>query len=223
MEFKMNLILFGPPGVGKGTQAKILSQKFNIPHISTGDMLREAVEKKTSLGLKAKEIMDSGRLVPDEVMVEIIKDTLCSEKCKNGFILDGFPRTVEQAKALSKIFNEFGLEKPIVIDLNLDEQEIIRRITNRRSCKNCGSLFNLLYDKFDDVCPICGSRGTIYQRNDDTQEVIAKRLEIYKASTLPVKNFYKENNAYFISIDGFGEIAEITQKIIEAVERVNRS
>lgn len=218
----MNLILFGPPGVGKGTQAKILSQKFGIPHISTGDMLREAVENKTPLGLKAKEIMDSGHLVPDEIMIEIIRETLSSEKCKNGFILDGFPRTIDQAEALSIILNELNKQKPIIIDLNLDEDQIIRRITNRRSCKNCGSLFNLLYDKLNDVCPVCGSKGTIYQRNDDTKEVITKRLEVYKKNTLPVKNFYKENNVYFISIDGFGEIDEITEKILNAIEMIRQ-
>jgi adenylate kinase len=216
----MHLILFGPPGAGKGTQAKILSQKFNVPHISTGDMLREAVAKKTELGLKAKSIMEAGQLVPDEIMIGIVRETLESEMCKNGFILDGFPRTVEQAKALDQIFSELNINDVVILDFNIDEEEIIRRVTNRRSCKNCGSLFNLLYDKLDNVCPKCGAVGTIYQRDDDKEEVVRKRIEVYKNSTLPVKNYYKENNACFISIDGLGEIEQITQKILEKLNRV---
>lgn len=216
----MHLILFGPPGAGKGTQAKILSQKFNIPHISTGDMLREAVANQTELGKKAKSIMENGQLVPDDIMIGIVKETLESSKCKSGFILDGFPRTVEQAKALDKIFTELKINDVVIIDFNLDEEEIIKRVTNRRSCSKCGSLFNLLTDKLDNACPVCGSIGTIFQRDDDKEEVIRKRIEVYKNSTLPVKNYYKENNACFISIDGYGEIEEITNKILEKLEKI---
>lgn len=213
----MRLILFGPPGAGKGTQAKILSEKFNIPHISTGDMLREAVANKTELGLKAKCIMEAGKLVPDDIMIGIVKETLESIKCKNGFILDGFPRTVEQAKALDKIFSDLKINDVIIIDFNLNEEEIIRRVTNRRSCKVCGALFNFLTDKIGSDCPKCGSINSIYQRDDDEEKVVRKRLEVYKTSTLPVKNYYKTNNSRFISIDGFGEIEEITRKILEKV------
>ncbi len=213
----MRLILFGPPGAGKGTQAKILSEKFNIPHISTGDMLREAVANKTELGLKAKGIMEAGQLVPDDIMIGIVKETLKSIKCKNGFILDGFPRTVEQAKALDKIFSDLNINDVIIIDFNLNEEEIIRRVTNRRSCKVCGALFNLLTDKNGSDCPKCGSLNSIYQRDDDKEEVVRKRLEVYKISTLPVKNYYKVNNSRFVSIDGFGEIEEITNKILEKI------
>lgn len=213
----MHLILFGPPGVGKGTQAKILSQKFNIPHISTGDMLREAVANKTELGLKAKSIMENGQLVPDEIMIGIVSETLSSLKCKNGFILDGFPRTVEQAKALDKIFDELNIHDVIIIYINLDEEEIIKRVTNRRICRNCGNLFNLLYDKIDKTCPVCKNEGTIYQRDDDKEEVVRKRLEVYKQSTLPIINYYKGNN-HFVTIDGFGEIDSITDKILEKIE-----
>lgn len=216
----MHLILFGPPGAGKGTQAKILSQKFNVPHISTGDMLREAVSKQTELGIKAKAIMESGQLVPDEVMIGIVRETLASEKCANGFILDGFPRTVEQAKALDLIFIELGINDVVILDFNLDEDEIIKRVTNRRSCSKCGALFNLLTDKINNICPNCGSIGTIYQRDDDSESVIRKRIEVYKNSTLPVKNYYKENNACFISIDGYGEIEQITQTILEKLLKI---
>ncbi|CUS82590.1 Adenylate kinase, partial [Candidatus Kryptonium thompsonii] len=143
----MRLIIFGPPGVGKGTQAQILSQKLNIPHISTGDMLREAVKNQTELGLKAKSFMDKGELVPDDVMIGIIKEVLSSERCKNGFILDGFPRTIAQAEALDKIFEELNIKLDYVISLEVDDDEIIKRLTNRRVCKNCGAVFNLLIDK----------------------------------------------------------------------------
>ncbi len=216
----MHLILFGPPGAGKGTQAKKLSQRFNIPHISTGDMLREAVANQTELGMKAKSIMEKGQLVPDEIMIGIIKETIESTKCKNGFILDGFPRTVEQAKALDKIFIDLNIKDVVILDFNIDEEEIIKRVTHRRSCSKCGSLFNLLTDKLDNVCPVCGSHGTIFQREDDRETVIRKRIEVYKNSTLPVKNYYKENNACFISIDGYGEIEQIYQTILEKLEKV---
>lgn len=216
----MRLILFGPPGAGKGTQAKILSEKFNIPHISTGDMLREAVANKTELGLKAKGIMEAGQLVPDDIMIGIVKETLESIKCKNGFILDGFPRTVEQAKALDNIFSDLNINDVVIIDFNLNEEEIIRRVTNRRSCKVCGALFNLLTDKISNYCPKCGSKNSIYQRDDDKEEVVRKRLEVYKTSTLLVKNYYKANNCRFVSIDGFGEIEEITQKILKKISLI---
>ncbi|MCR4416599.1 MAG: adenylate kinase [Ignavibacteria bacterium] len=216
----MHLILFGPPGAGKGTQAKILSEKFKIPHISTGDMLRDAVANQTDLGLKAKSIMEAGQLVPDEIMIGIVKETLTSIKCKNGFILDGFPRTVDQAKALDKLFKEMNINDVVILDFNIDEEEIIKRVTNRRQCRNCGSLFNLLYDKLDNVCPNCGAVGTIYQRDDDKEDVIRKRIKVYKELTLPVKNYYKENNACFISIDGFGEIEQITNSILERLEKI---
>ncbi len=216
----MHLILFGPPGAGKGTQAKILSEKFNIPHISTGDMLREAVANQTELGMKAKSIMESGQLVPDHIMIGIIKETLTSNKCKNGFILDGFPRTVDQAKALDELFKEMNINDVVILDFNIDEEEIIKRVTNRRQCRNCGSLFNLLYDKLDNTCPVCGASGTIYQRDDDKEEVIRKRIKVYKESTLPVKNYYKEQNACFISINGYGEIDQITKTILEKLEKI---
>lgn len=211
----MHLILFGPPGAGKGTQAKILSQKFAIPHISTGDMLREAVANQTELGKKAKSIMESGQLVPDDIMIGIVRETLQSPKCKNGFILDGFPRTVEQAKALDQILEELKINDMIILDFNLNEEEIIKRITNRRSCRNCGALFNLLTEKINNNCPNCGGTGTIFQRDDDKEEVIRKRIEVYKESTLPVKNYYKSKNANFISIDGYGNIEEISKIIID--------
>ncbi|CUS97535.1 adenylate kinase [Candidatus Kryptobacter tengchongensis] len=212
----MRLILFGPPGVGKGTQAQILSQKLNIPHISTGDMLREAVKNQTELGLKAKSYMDRGELVPDDVMIGIIKEVLSSEKCKNGFILDGFPRTLPQAKALDEIFEELKIKLDYVISLEVNDEEIIKRLTNRRVCRNCGAVYNLLIDKIpeDNKCPRCG--GELYQRNDDNPDIIKNRLKVYRESTQIVLDYYAKKGI-LKSINGIGEINTIAQKIFESI------
>ncbi len=212
----MRLILFGPPGVGKGTQAQILAQILNIPHISTGDILREAVNKKTELGLKAKSYMDKGELVPDDVMIGIIKEVLASEKCKNGFILDGFPRTLAQAEALEKIFDELNIKLDNVISLEVNDDEIIKRLTNRRVCKNCTAVYNLLIDKIpeDNKCPRCG--GELYQRSDDNPEVIKNRLKVYRESTQPLLSYY-ENKRILKKIDGVGEINTITKRILKSL------
>lgn len=212
----MRLILFGPPGVGKGTQAQILSQKLNIPHISTGDMLREAVKNQTELGLKAKSYMDRGELVPDDVMIGIIKEVLSSEKCKNGFILDGFPRTLPQAKALDEIFEELKIKLDYVISLEVNDEEIIKRLTNRRVCRNCGAVYNLLIDKIpeDNKCPRCG--GELYQRSDDNPDIIKNRLKVYRESTQIVLDYYAKKGI-LKSINGIGEINTIAQKIFESI------
>ncbi len=212
----MRLIIFGPPGVGKGTQAQILSQKLNIPHISTGDMLREAVKNQTELGLKAKSFMDKGELVPDDVMIGIIKEVLASEKCKNGFILDGFPRTIAQAEALDEIFEELNIKLDYVISLEVNDDEIIKRLTNRRVCKNCGAVFNLLIDKIpeDNKCPRCG--GELYQRSDDNPDVIKNRLKVYRESTQILLEYYAKKGI-LKAINGVGEISEITEKICKSV------
>lgn len=212
----MRLILFGPPGVGKGTQAQILSQMFNIPHISTGDILRDAVNNKTELGLKAKLYMDKGELVPDDVMIGIIKEVLSSERCKNGFILDGFPRTIRQAEALEQIFNELNIRLDYVISLEVDDDEIIKRLTNRRVCKNCGAVYNLLIDKIpeDSKCPRCG--GELYQRSDDNPEVIKNRLKVYRDSTQIVLDYYAKRGI-LKKINGLGEINQVTKKILESM------
>ncbi len=213
----MRLILFGPPGVGKGTQAQILSQMFNIPHISTGDILRDAVKNETELGLKAKSYMDKGELVPDDVMIGIIKEVLSSEKCKNGFILDGFPRTLKQAEALDQIFNELSIKLDYVITLEVDDDEIIKRLTNRRVCKNCGAVYNLLIDKIpeDSKCPRCG--GELYQRSDDNPDVIKNRLKVYRESTQIVLDYYAKKGI-LKKIGGLGEISQVTKKILKSIE-----
>ncbi len=212
----MEIIIFGAPGVGKGTQAKILSKKLNIPHISTGDILRAAIKNETELGKKAKEIVGKGDLVPDEIMGGIIKDTLQSDVCKNGFILDGFPRTVRQAELLSGIFNELNFNDPIIIKLSADDQVIINRLSSRRTCSKCGYITNLSELKDPDTCPNCGAKGTLFQRDDDKEEVIKNRLKIFHESTAPVLEYYK-GKVKVLEIDGSLPLEEVTKKIFEGL------
>lgn len=213
----MRIILFGAPGVGKGTQAKILSSKLNIPHISTGDILRSAIEKKTPLGLEAKTIMDRGELVPDNIMAGIIRDTLKEEINKNGFILDGFPRTVAQAKGLDKLLTELNMSQKKIISITANEEEIIKRLTTRRACKNCKQIFSLEEIENSDSCPNCGAKDSFYQRSDDKEEVIRKRLEVFNTSTKPVLDYYGENNNV-IYVDGIGKVEEISQRIMQKLQ-----
>lgn len=213
----MRLILFGSPGVGKGTQAKILSSKLNIPHISTGDILRKAVEEKTSLGVEAKKVMDRGELVPDEIMIGIIKDTLNEKRCENGFILDGFPRTIKQAEELDKLFKELSIDNVLLLAITADENEIIRRLTNRRACNNCNQIFVYEDIKNSAACPKCGAENSFYQRSDDTEEVIRKRLEVFLSTTKPVLNYYQKNKEV-IYIDGLGTIEEVSKRILEKLK-----
>ena len=209
----MRLILFGPPGVGKGTQAKLLSSKLNIPHISTGDMLRETVAAKTELGLKAKTVMDAGQLVSDDIMIGIIRSVLQSDKCRNGFILDGFPRTVPQAKALTALLKELQLKLDGVVNMEIDDDEVVRRLSKRLTCRNCGRIYNLLIDRLPDasVCPNC--RGELYQRDDDKPETIRKRLSVYAYSTAPVKEYYK-TAGLLKNVNGLGDIDRINGNIL---------
>jgi adenylate kinase len=213
----MELILFGPPGVGKGTQAKILSSKFNIAHISTGDILREAVKEKTPLGLKVKEIMHKGELVPDDIMIGIIKDILNQPQCKNGFVLDGFPRSIWQAKSLDKLLEKLKIEEIHVINITASEEELVKRLTNRRACKSCGSIFNYNEIKNKEQCPVCGAKDSFYQRKDDKEDVIKRRLEIYSSTTKPVLEYYKEQNKA-INISGLQNIKEVTDSILSVLK-----
>lgn len=214
----MQIILFGSPGVGKGTQAKLLSDQYNIPHISTGDILRKAVRDKTELGLKAAEIMNRGELVPDEIMIGIIKEVLKSDQCKNGFILDGFPRTTVQAEALDKLFNELGMNDVLLIHITADEEEIIRRLNGRRACKVCGNIFTLQEIEGLNKCPKCGAENSFYLRDDDKEDVIRKRLKVYETDTKPVLGYYKEKGKV-VTINGLGTIEEVNKEIIEAVKK----
>jgi adenylate kinase len=213
----MRIILFGSPGVGKGTQAKILSDKFNIPHISTGDILRSAIDNKTKLGLEAKKIMDKGDLVPDDVMMGIIRDTFQESRCKEGFILDGFPRTIPQAEELDDLFIELNIKEKMLIAITANEEEIVRRLTNRRACKACSKIFMHSEIEDTDTCPNCGAKNSFYQRSDDSEEVIRKRLEVFKKTTEPVLKYY-EKHCKVIYVNGIGSIEEVTNRIIEQIE-----
>lgn len=184
------IVMFGPPGAGKGTQAKFLSDKFNIPQISTGDILREAVKKRTSLGARAQSYMSRGALVPDEVVVGIIEERIKDKDCSNGFILDGFPRTIAQAEKLEKLLQKRGTPITHVINLKISDKEIIKRLTSRRVCRSCNAIYNLLVNppKVIGKCDECG--GELYQRDDDKEDVIKKRLKIYADQTKPLLEFY---------------------------------
>jgi adenylate kinase len=214
----MRLILFGSPGVGKGTQAKKISSKLNIPHISTGDILREAVGKKTPLGLKAAEIMQKGELISDEIMIGIIKDTIESEKCANGFILDGFPRTIPQANELEKLLANLKIDDHFLVYLTAEEEEIVRRLTNRRECNNCKSIF--AYNEIQDLdkCPVCKAENSFRHRNDDQESVIRHRLQVFNSSTKPVLNFYEEKNRVIV-INGIGNVDNITAEILDSLKK----
>ncbi len=212
----MRIILFGPPGVGKGTQAKLLSEEFNIPHISTGDLLRAAVAEKTSLGLKAKEYMEKGNLVPDDLMIALIEEQLSTPKASGGFILDGFPRTVAQAKALDLLFERKGISLDGVISLRVEHEEVIQRLSARRMCQNCGRIYNLnqLGNGEASKCRDCG--GPLIQRHDDEPETIRRRLDVYVRQTKPLKDFYRASGR-FTQIDGMKEVPVVHSQILDIV------
>lgn len=208
----MNLIMLGAPGAGKGTQAAILNQKLGIPTISTGNILRAAVKDGTPIGLKAKEYMDHGHLVPDEVIIGIINERLQAEDCKKGYILDGVPRTIAQAEALDKA----GIVFDAVINLEISDEEILQRMSGRRVCEKCGASYHVVAipPKVEGVCDACG--GTLVQRADDAPKTVASRLEVYHRETEPLKEYYaKKGNLKEI----FNQVTVegTTQKILEAL------
>lgn len=210
----MRLILFGAPGVGKGTQAKLISSKLNIPHISTGDILRQSVKDQTELGKKAQEIMNRGDLVPDDIMIGIIQDRLHKPDCAKGFILDGFPRTVNQAVALDKLLKEMNFSDVSVVNISADDNELVNRISNRRACKNCGQIFVLKEIEGKTNCPSCNAENSFYLRDDDKEEVVRNRLEVFRQNTEPVLDYYNKQDIVK-SIDGLGSISEVSKKVFE--------
>lgn len=184
----MNIIFFGAPGAGKGTQAEIVSKKLDIPTISTGNIIREAIKNGTEMGLSAKSFIDAGKLVPDEVVIGIIKDRLDKDDCKNGFILDGFPRTIPQAKAL----DEMGVKIDVVLNIEVSDEDIVNRMSGRRTCPKCGSTYHIEFNptKTEGVCDNCGAELTV--RKDDHPDVVKSRLDVYHSETEPLKAFYEE-------------------------------
>lgn len=208
----MNLILLGGPGAGKGTQAKLIVEEYKIPQISTGDMLREAVKQGTELGKKAKEYMDKGELVPDEIVIGIVRDRLKQPDCEKGFILDGFPRTIAQAEALDKMLDEIGKKIDAVINIYVPEEEIVKRIVNRRTCKKCGAIYHLIYSppKESNKCDKCG--GELYQRDDDKEETVRERLRVYKQQTEPLIEYYEKKGILY-NVDGTKDINGVFEEI----------
>ena len=212
----MRLILLGPPGAGKGTQAKMLKEKFQIPQISTGDILRHAVKDNTDLGVRAKSFMDAGQLVPDDVVVGLIKERIKQADCETGFILDGFPRTMIQAEKLSETLTEMDLTIDTVVDLEVNADEVISRLAGRSTCPECGAMFHeeSRHPKVLGVCDGCG--GTLAQRQDDNSETILKRLEVYQESTAPLKEFYmRQGNLK--TVIARGSVEEIFSRVCEMV------
>jgi adenylate kinase len=210
----MRLLLFGAPGVGKGTQAKILSTKFNIPHISTGDILREAVKNQTDLGKKAAAIMNRGDLVPDDVMIGIIKERFSQPDCTKGFILDGFPRTENQAYALDELMKELHINNLRLINISADEEEIVKRLNNRRACKVCSKIFILSDIEGLSKCPNCGTQNSFYLRDDDKEDVVRKRLKVFKENTEPVFTHYQKLGKAF-TVNGIGAVEEVNASILK--------
>ncbi|CAA7600162.1 adenylate kinase [Acididesulfobacillus acetoxydans] len=212
----MRTILMGPPGAGKGTQAAVLVDRFHIPHISTGDMFRAAMKAGTPLGLKAKEYMEAGALVPDDVTIGIVAERLSQEDCANGFLLDGFPRTVAQADALGKILAKLGIRLDGVLNLRVDEEKLLARLTGRRVCRKCGATYHTLFNPPAQagVCNECG--GELYQRADDTLETAKNRLAVYNAQTEPLIQYYR-NLGLLKEVEGDQEIDMVLQNILVAL------
>ncbi len=210
----MNIILLGGPGAGKGTQAKLMIEKYNIPQISTGDILRAAVKEGTDLGKEAKRYMDAGKLVPDEVVIGIIKERLKEPDCEKGFILDGFPRTVPQAEALEKVLEQMGRKIDHVLSIEVPEEELIKRLTGRRTCRECGQGYHIIFNppKEEGKCDKCG--GELYQRDDDNEETVKNRLKVYQESTQPLIDFYSKKGL-LRPVDGVGSIEDIFQRIVK--------
>lgn len=209
----MKLILLGAPGAGKGTQAEIVSKHLSIPTISTGNIIRAALKAQTEMGIKAKEFIDKGLLVPDDVVIGIVKERLKEDDCKNGFILDGFPRTVPQAQAL----DDMGVEIDRVIDIQVPDEKIVQRLSGRRVCGACGASYHLLYKKpaKEGVCDDCGA--PLVQRSDDKEETVLERLKVYHEQTEPLVDFYRSKNKLFV-VEGQEEVADTTALTLKALE-----
>ena len=209
----MNIIMLGAPGAGKGTQAAVLCERLNIPTISTGHIIREALKNGTEMGLKAKSFMDAGQLVPDEVVIGIVRDRLQEDDCKNGYILDGFPRTIPQAEAL----DEMGANIDVVIDIEVKDEVIVNRLSGRRVCENCGRPYHIVSLKpaVDGVCDDCG--GALVQRKDDSIETIKNRLDIYHKETEPLVKYYEAQGKLKV-VEGKDTVAATTDEVFKVIE-----
>lgn len=210
----MKIVLLGPPGAGKGTQAKSISNKYSIPHISTGDIFRKNISENTPLGIEAKSYIDKGLLVPDEVTINMVNDRLSMDDCKNGYLLDGFPRTVEQAEALEKFLSERGEKLDTALLIEVPSNFIVERMTGRRVCPSCGASYHVKFNPpvVEGKCDVCGS--DLMQRKDDTMEIVQDRLNVYEAQTQPLIDFYRNKNQ-LSAVDGTKAINEVFEGICE--------
>lgn len=212
----LRAVLLGPPGAGKGTQAVRLVEKYEIPHISTGDIFRKNIKEGTELGKKAQEYMNAGALVPDELVVDLVKDRLQQDDCKNGFLLDGFPRTIFQAEKLDEFLSESNQKMDIVINLKVEKGALIKRLTGRRVCKDCGASYHIVNipPKKEGVCDICG--GELIQRKDDNIETVENRINVYEEQTAPLIGYYKEAGS-LVDFNGEASLDEVFDAIVQAI------
>ncbi|MFZ3173229.1 MAG: adenylate kinase [Carboxydocellales bacterium] len=214
----MKLLIMGPPGAGKGTQAEVMVKELNISHISTGDMFRAAIKEGTEMGKKAKEYMDAGQLVPDEVVVGMVKERLTIPDCQNGFLLDGFPRTLAQADALSATLDKMAIKLDGVINIDVPRARLMARLTGRRICRSCGASFHVEFNapKQAGVCNSCG--GELYQRDDDNEATVSSRLDVYEAQTQPLIDYYADKGQ-LINVNGDQDIKQVLQDILASLRK----
>jgi adenylate kinase len=212
----MRLVLVGPPGAGKGTQAEFISAHLSVPKISTGDIFRANVTQGTPLGREAKKFMDAGDLVPDEITVGMVRDRLAEDDATKGFLLDGFPRNVPQARTLDDLLLEAGTPLDVVLELVVDDDEVVRRLSGRRTCRNCGHIWHVDFDppSIEGVCDSCG--GELFQRDDDKPETIRHRLEVYYEQTAPLVSYYAEERL-LVGIDAMGPVDDVTERAISSL------
>lgn len=214
----MRLILLGPPGAGKGTQAKRVIEEFDIPHISTGDIFRKNIKEKTELGQKVEGLLAEGKLVPDELTIEIVWDRLDQEDCKNGFLLDGFPRTIPQAEALDEGLAKRGLKLDRVLNIDVDKDSLVKRLSGRRGCPNCGASYHIDNNptKVEGICDVC--QTPVIQREDDKEQTVLDRIKVYDSQTKPLVDFYSKQDLVF-TVDGTLPIDEITNKLVTELKK----
>jgi len=217
----VRLVLVGPPGAGKGTQAQFIATHLSVPKISTGDIFRANVSSGTPLGVEAKKYMDAGDLVPDEVTIDMVRDRLQEDDAKDGFLLDGFPRTVPQAEVLDDLLEAYDARVDVVLELVVDDDEVVRRLSGRRTCHGCGHVWHVDFDppKVDGVCDRCG--GELYQRDDDKAETVRHRLEVYALQTAPLVAFYAERRI-LVGLDATGPVDDVTERAIDALRPFSR-